>query len=114
MPRINGRNRCSICGAVGVNARTHEPGMTKEEHEAIAQAKIHRPSVAGQGRSWGSLQAWTEAPQEPTVEVVVGRTIEERLSDIEATVVEVHNMVMLLSHHLGCIDLRLDNLNRYG
>ena len=111
MTRTNGRNRCSICGALGVNKATHEDGMTKEEHEALAQAKIHRPSVAGQGRSWGSLQAWTEPTQttsEPVVEVIVGRSLEDRLADIEETVVEIRNMVMLLSHHLGAIDLRLE------
>lgn len=109
MSRINGRNKCSICGAVGVNARTHEEGMTKEDHEAIAKAKIHRPSVAGQSQSWGSLQAWTDTPpSEPVVEIVVGRTIEERLSDIEETVTEVRNLLMCLSHHLGAIDLRLN------
>jgi len=110
MSRINGRNKCSICGAIGVNARTHEEGMTKEEHEAVAKAKIHRPSVAGQGRSWGSLQAWTDTPEvvEPVVEVVIGRTIEERLDHIEETVNEVRNLLMCLSHHLGAIDLRLN------
>jgi len=111
MGRTNGRNKCSICGAIGVNARTHEVGMTKEEHEALAKAKIHRPSVAGQGQSWGSLQAWVEPTvndEQPVVEVVVGRSIEERLADIEETVVEMRNLLMCLSHHLGAIDLRLN------
>jgi len=85
--RTNGRNRCSICGALGVNKATHEDGMTRDEHEAASQPKIHRPSVAGMGLHWGSLTPWTPVvavEEEPIVLDLVEPDIEDRLASIEA------------------------------
>lgn len=115
--RTNGRNRCSICGALGVNKATHEDGMTREQHEAVCQPKIHRPSVAGLGRNWGSLTPWTpiEAVEEPIVIEMTEPDIEDRLASIEAWMSVISGdiedfridfgtmMTMLwrLSNHLG-------------
>lgn len=87
MSRTNGRNRCSICGALGVNKATHEDGMTREEHEAVAQPKICRPSVAGLGRNWGSLTPWTLSAEHEAMLIEMPEPvpdIEDRLASIEA------------------------------
>ena len=118
------RNRCSICGAEGVNKRTcpweeGQPYTTavREAHEALSKPKIHRASTQSVFSSdsvnvfqntppdgWGSLNPhWrvTEVTVEPTQ--TEQASTDARLDDLEQKLDVCIGLLEMLGIHLGAL-----------
>lgn len=120
------RNRCSICGAEGVNKRTcpskgddiaNVVYGIREAHEALAKPKIHRASTQSVFSSdtvdvfqnpptdgWGSLNPhWrvTEVTVEPTQ--TEQASSDARLDDLEQKLDVCIGLLEMLGIHLGAL-----------
>jgi hypothetical protein len=119
------RNRCSVCGAEGVNKRTcpsADPTWSnltelRSLHEELAKPKIHRASTQSVFSSdtvdvfqntppdgWGSLNPhWrvTEVTVEPTQ--TEQASTDARLDDLEQKLDVCIGLLEMLGIHLGAL-----------